>query len=198
MLSHVGFSARTVIGSCSAVADFVTRGFPALFGAVCFTSGELGLFVRGFLDAAVFVAQIPGVVDRVEAFALIALIAGGGVGDGPGGVLVRVEARVAGADGFARPVMVQDKSRRVVPRDLLILSHSSRLQLEDAPNPRSVPSLLRRQAPCIRPSRRASLTARCWPTTHITTEDTFLLLDSLESDVEQLKTQKPLICLEIG
>ncbi|KAI9572683.1 S-adenosyl-L-methionine-dependent methyltransferase [Boletus coccyginus] len=29
-------------------------------------------------------------------------------------------------------------------------------------------------------------------------EDTFLLLDGLENDVEQLKAQKPLICLEIG
>lgn len=144
MLSHVGFSARTVIGSCSDIADFVTGSFPALLGAVCFTSGELGLFARGFLEAAVFVAEVPGAaVDRVEAFALIALIAGGGLDDGPGRVLVRVEARVAGADGFARPVMVQDKSRRVVPRDLLILSHSTRLQLDDAPNSRSVPPLLR-------------------------------------------------------
>ena len=35
-------------------------------------------------------------------------------------------------------------------------------------------------------------------TTDISIEDTFLLLDGLEKDAEQLKTQKPLICLEIG
>ena len=136
-----------MIGSCSDIADFVIGGFPALFGAAsCLISGELGLF---FLEAPAVVA-----VDRVEAFALIAFIAGGGLGDGTDGVLVRVEARVAlGADAFARPAMCMILDPvgairvrgRVEPRDLLILLH--------APNARSITSLQRRQAPCIRPSR---------------------------------------------
>ncbi|KAG8220073.1 hypothetical protein J3R82DRAFT_1091 [Butyriboletus roseoflavus] len=75
------------------------------------------------------------------------------------------------------------------------MSHATR---HDAPNARSIPSLLQRQAPCIRPSRQASVTVRCWSSTHRSKEDTFLLLDGLEKDAEQLKTQKPLICLEIG
>ena len=103
ILSYAGFSARTMIGSCSAI---VICGFPALLGAVGFT-GELGLFARGFLETAVFVPETPAAaVDRVEAFALIALMAGGGLGDGAGGVLVRVEARVVGADTFVRPAMM--------------------------------------------------------------------------------------------
>lgn len=81
----------------------MTGGLPTLLGAVCFASGELGLFVRGFLETAVFPVETPGAaVDRVDAFALMTLIAGGGLG----GVLVRVEARVAGADAFARPAMM--------------------------------------------------------------------------------------------
>jgi hypothetical protein len=104
MLSYVGFCARTMIGSCSAIT---TCGLPALLDAVGFTSGELGLFLRGFLETAVFVAEPPAAtVDRVETFALIALMAGGGLDDGTGGVLVRAEARVAGADAFARPAMM--------------------------------------------------------------------------------------------
>jgi hypothetical protein len=48
-------------------------------------------------------------------------------------------------------------------------------------------------------TQQASFTcSRYWSTTDISTEDTFLLLDGIEKDVEQLKTQKPLICLEIG
>lgn len=94
------------------IADLATGSLPGLLGAVCFTSGELGLFSGGFLEIVVFVAGAPGAaVDRVEAFALIALIAGGGLGDGTGGVFVRVEARVAGADAFARPAMVRAQHR---------------------------------------------------------------------------------------
>ena len=107
MLSYVGFRARTMIGSCSAITDFVTWDFPALLDAVGFTSGELCLFIRGFLNTAVFVAEPPAAaIDRVKAFALIALMAGGGLDDGTGGVLVRVDARVAGADAFPRPAMM--------------------------------------------------------------------------------------------
>jgi len=72
-------------------------------GAVGFPSGELGLFVGGFREPVVFVAV--ATVDRTEAFALIALMAGGGLGDGSGGTLARVEARVGRVDAFARPAM---------------------------------------------------------------------------------------------
>lgn len=139
MLSHGRFSGRTMIGSCSAIPDLITSGFPALLSVAGFTSGELSLFIRGFLETVVFVA----VVDRVDAFALIVLMAGGGLGDGAGGVFVLVEPRVAGADGFA-PVMVTSWSRselelgtrwrRVVPRDLLILSCSTTLTMLPTPD----------------------------------------------------------------
>lgn len=89
-----------MIGSCSATFEFVAGGLPAL---LCFSSGELDLFVRVFLGTAAFVVET---IDRIEAFALIALMAGGELGDGLGGIFVRVEARVAGTDGFARPAMV--------------------------------------------------------------------------------------------
>lgn len=105
MVSYMEFSARTMTGSCSAIADFAIGALLAFLGAVGFTSGELGLFVGGFREAVVFVAV--ATVDRVEAFALIeALIAGGGLGDGSGGTLVRVDARVGWVDAFARPAMM--------------------------------------------------------------------------------------------
>ena len=93
----MGLCTRTMIGSCSATTDFATC-FTILFGAVfCFISGELGLFL-----------PVPAVatVDRVVAFVLITFIAAGGFEDGTGGVFVRVEARVAGADAFARLAMI--------------------------------------------------------------------------------------------
>lgn len=105
MLSLAYVLVHTMIGSCS--ADFATGVFPALLDAVGFTLCRLCLFVRGFVEIAVFVAA----VDRVETFALIALMAGGGLGEGTAGVLVRVEARVAGADAFARPAMVRIRVR---------------------------------------------------------------------------------------
>ena len=40
--------------------------------------------------------------------------------------------------------------------------------------------------------------SRYLSTIDISTEDTFLLLDGIEKDAEQLRTQKSLICLEIG
>ena len=46
--------------------------------------------------------------------------------------------------------------------------------------------------------QQASFDAFRSSVTNIPAEDTFLLLDSLEKDVEQLKNQNPLICLEIG
>lgn len=89
-----------MIGSCSAVANFLTGDFPVLCGAVLrFASGELGLF---FLETPAAVAA----VDRVGAFVLIAFIAGGVLDDRTGVVFVRAEARVAGADAFARPAMI--------------------------------------------------------------------------------------------
>jgi hypothetical protein len=50
----------------------------------------------------------------------------------------------------------------------------------------------------LRASRHVDAYTELWKDIDISEEDTFLLLDALEEDVDSLRQSKPAICLEIG